>query len=81
MKREVKRISRSKRDSQSEYTVDDSVSLQSSEIEASQSIIDGLNDFSDALTARDDSFHCDRRTIWGDKISIRLVRKTTAGRT
>ncbi len=31
-----------------------------------------LKDFSDALAARDNSFYCTRRTIWSDKLSIRL---------
>lgn len=51
--------------------------LASSQIAARQRLLDSLNDFSDALSARDDTFHCDRRNIWGDRISIQLVRKTS----
>jgi ABC-type transporter Mla subunit MlaD len=50
--------------------------MTGSQLANRQSLLDGLNDFSDALSARDDTFHCDRRNMWGDRISIQLVRRT-----
>lgn len=42
---------------------------------ASQNLLDGINEFSDALFARNDSFYCNRKNIWGDKVSIQTARK------